>query len=161
MGVFVPSSPFVEVNVAELFTVTSTQQLFLLGSIAIAVGVYTYSKRVMMTVGSSIYALSPITALVVVLSSALVLFVFASQELQNLFISLHIPPIPLVPVSSSQAAVGAVIGIGLAKGGGHNVNFSVLGRISIGWVATPVISALMSFIMLYFMQNVFMNAVYK
>ncbi len=159
MGVFISASPFLEINVADLFSFSSTQQLFLIGGIAIGVGVYTYSRRVMMTVGSSIYALSPMTALVVVMSSSLVLFVFASQGLQQLFIFFHIPPIPLVPVSSSQAVIGSVIGIGLAKGG-RNVNFGVLGKIGIGWVTTPVISALMSFIALYFMQNVFMNVVY-
>ncbi|MFV2037672.1 MAG: inorganic phosphate transporter, partial [Hyphomicrobiales bacterium] len=51
VGVFVPSSPFVDVRVADLFTVSAAQQLFLLGGLAIAVGVLTYSKRVMVTVG--------------------------------------------------------------------------------------------------------------
>ncbi len=159
MGVFVPSVPFNNINIAYVATFSSTQQLFLLGGIAIAVGVFTYSRKVMTTVGSEIYTLSPVTALVVVMSSSLVLFLFASNNLSAFLISHGIPPIPLVPVSSSQAVVGAVIGIGLAKGG-KNLHLDVLGRISLGWVATPVISALISFISLYFMQNVFMNQVY-
>ena len=44
MGVFVPSSPFIDLEVGDFFTVTSIQQLFLLGSLAIAVGVITYSS---------------------------------------------------------------------------------------------------------------------
>ncbi len=42
MGVFVPVSPFTDFALTEQFTLTSVQQLFLLGSIAIAVGVFTY-----------------------------------------------------------------------------------------------------------------------
>ncbi len=160
MGVFVPSSPFRDLNVAGLLTFTSTQQLFLIGGIAIAVGVFTYSRRVMETVGNSIFTLSPITALIVVTSASLVLFLFASRGLHDLLMSYGLPTIPLVPVSSSQAVVGAVIGIGLAKGG-RNMHLATVGRISIGWVLTPVISAIITFISLYFMQNVFMNAVYQ
>lgn len=160
MGVFVPSSPFRDFSIDGLVTITSAQQLFFLGGIAIAVGVVTYSKRVMDTVGGSIYTLSPITALIVVLSNAMVLFLFASERLRDLLVSMNLPPLPLVPVSSSQAVVGAVIGIGLAKGA-RNLHLDVVGRISLGWVSTPVISAVISYISLYFMQNVFMNEVYK
>lgn len=154
MGVFVESVPFDDLTIFGPLVMSKTQQLFLLGSAAIAVGVFTYSKKVMSTVGSGIFKLSPLTAFIVVLASSLVLFIFASTGLRDLLISLHLPPIPLVPVSSSQAVVGAVIGIGLAKGG-RNIRFGALGRIVIGWVTTPVIAALFCFILLYFMQNVF------
>jgi len=49
-------------------------------------------------------------------SQALVLFIFSSTSLQQFVIGLGLPPIPLVPVSSSQAVVGAVCGIALARG---------------------------------------------
>ncbi len=44
---------------------------------------------------------------------------------------------PLVPVSSSQAIVGSVIGIGLIKGG-RGIRRRVLGEIGMAWVATPI-----------------------
>lgn len=160
MGVFVPSSPFRDLSIDGLFTFTSTHQLFLIGGIAIAVGVFSYSRRVMETVGGSIFTLSPISALIVVMSASMVLFLFASRELYELLQSFGLPTIPLVPVSSSQAVVGAVIGIGLAKGG-RNLHLETVGRISLGWVLTPIISAVITFISLYFMQNVFMNTVYQ
>lgn len=160
MGVFVPSSPFRAFSIGGFISFSAAQQLFLLGGIAIAVGVFTYSRRVMETVGSNIYTLSPITALIVVASSSLVLFIFSSRELNELLMFLSLPQIPLVPVSSSQAVVGAVIGIGLAKGG-RNIHLDVIGRISLGWVSTPVISAIMAYISLFFMQNVFMNQVHQ
>lgn len=158
MGVFTNSIQLPSIDLG-LFTVNNTQILFFLGSVAIAVGVFTYSKKVMMTVGNSIYKLSPATALIVVFSSSFVLFIFASVSLQNLFISLGIPPIPLVPVSSSQAVVGAVIGIGLGKGD-KNINFGKLKKISAGWIFTPTISLILTYISLFFMENVFMNSVY-
>ena len=159
MGVFVNSSPFKDVTIGNLIHFSSIQQLFLLGGLAIAVGVYTYSKRVMMTVGAGIFKLSPVSALVVVLASSTALFLFASQGLKHFLVSHGLPSFPLVPVSSSQAVVGAVMGISLAKGG-RNLNLKVLGRISMGWVATPVASLILSYIMLFFMQNVFMQKVF-
>ena len=79
------------------------------------------------------------TALIVVLAQALVLFLFASVALESWLASRGLPTIPLVPVSSSQAVIGAVIGIGLAKGG-RNIQVRVLGRIASGWVSTPLVA---------------------
>jgi PiT family inorganic phosphate transporter len=135
-------------------SLSGTQQLFLLGGIAISAGIYTYSRKVMFTVGNDLYKLTPATALVVVLSVALVLFIFASKDLQALLLYLDIPAIPLVPVSSSQAVVGAVIGIGLSRGG-KGIQYRVMGRISLGWLITPIAACLLTFIMLFFVQNVF------
>ncbi len=155
MGVFTSSSPFQDIAVGKLFHLSSTQQLFLLGGIAIAVGVFTYSQKVMMTVGSNIFKLSPISAFVAVASSSIVLFIFASQGLKHFLVSHGLPSFPLVPVSSSQSIVGAVLGISIAKGG-RNIHWRILGKISIGWVLTPVAAAILSYFSLFFMQNVFM-----
>ena len=154
MGVFVPVSPFTAFSIGDLFTVSSAQQLFLLGSVAIAVGVFTYSKKVMMTVGSSLMSLSPVAAFVVVVSHSIVLFLFASQNLENFLASYGLPTIPLVPVSSSQAVIGAVVGIGLLKGG-RGIRGRVLGNIAAGWAVTPFIAGLICFVSLFFLQNVF------
>ena len=163
MGVFVPSSPFENLKIAGIFDISAVEQLFLLGAIAIAVGVFTYSKRVMMTVGGSLMTLSPTGALVVVMSSSLVLFVFSSKELSNFVASLGLPPIPLIPVSSSQAVVGAVIGIAMLQGlkGVRQVKWGVLGGIASGWVTTPVIAAVIAFVSLFIVQNVFDQQVYQ
>ena len=160
MGVFIHDSPFQAIPLGSITTFSSTQQLFLLGGIAIAIGVFTYSKKVMLTVGKGIFKLSPVTAFIVVLASALVLFIFSSVELKAFLTKMHLPSLPLVPVSSSQAVVGAVMGIGIAKGG-RNIKLGVLGKISVGWIATPIIAAVICFVMLYFMQNVFMARVHS
>ena len=154
MGVFVNTSPFTDINIANLFVLTSIQQLFLLGGIAIAVGVFTYSKKVMFTVGNDLLKLSPVSAFVVVLSHSIVLFLFASQGISSFLISLNLPALPLVPVSSSQAIVGGVIGIGLLKGG-KEVKWSVAGKISIGWVVLPLLTMVIAMLILYILKYMF------
>jgi PiT family inorganic phosphate transporter len=64
-----------------------------------------------------------------------------------------------VPVSSSQAVVGAVIGIGILKGG-KEVQWDIAGKISIGWFLLPVMAALISFIILFVLQNIFNQTVH-
>jgi PiT family inorganic phosphate transporter len=160
MGVFVDVSPFKGFSVAELFTLTSIQQLFLVGAIAIAVGVFTYSKRVMVTVGAGILPMSPVSAWVVVIAHSIVLFLFASQGLEHLLANAGLPTIPLVPVSSSQAVVGAVVGLGLMRGG-RDIDWRLVGNIAGGWATTPVISGMVCFVALFFLQNVFNQQVYR
>ncbi len=160
MGIFVPVSPFTDLSVAGIFSLTAAQQLFFIGGIAIAIGVFTYSRRVIVTVGEGIIQLSPVAAFVAVGAHSIVLFLFASQGIEGFLISHGLPTIPLVPVSSSQAIVGAVIGIGLLTGG-RNIRWRLVGGIASGWVATPIIAAIISFISLFFLQNVFQQETYR
>jgi PiT family inorganic phosphate transporter len=157
MGVFIKVSPFNDIVIGNV-TFSGVQQLFLLGGIAIALGVFTYSKKVMMTVGKSIFKISPINAFIVVLATSLVLFVFSSEGLYHFLTSRNLPAFSLVPVSQSQAVVGAIMGIALAKGG-RNIDLSQIGKISFGWVLTPLISMGISFVALNILQNVFLQPV--
>ncbi|MBM3567067.1 MAG: inorganic phosphate transporter, partial [Alphaproteobacteria bacterium] len=159
VGVFLPASPFVEFRVLDLFTVTSAQQLFLLGGVAIAVGVYTYSGKVVHTVGQGLYTLSPVAAWVVVMAHSLVLFLFASEGLEGILAALGLPTIPLVPISSSEVIVGAVLGVAVVKGA-HNIRWRMLGRIGVGWAMTPAIAGILCFFGLFVLQNVFGQNVY-
>lgn len=93
-----------------------------IGGLSIALGVLTYSGRVMMTVGKGIVPLDPFSAMVVVFAEAATLHLFTQIG---------------VPVSSSQAVVGAVVGIGFAKGL-QTINGRVVLKIGLGWVLTPV-----------------------
>lgn len=160
MGVFVPAAPFSTIEIAGVARFGPAQQLFLLGGFAIAAGVLTYSKRVMLTVGGGLLPLSPVAAWVVVMAHSIVLFLFASRGLQGLLLSLGLPAIPLVPVSSSQAVVGAVLGIGLMQGG-RAVRWPVVGSVALGWVFTPLVAGIACYIGLFFLQNVFAQEVYR
>ena len=153
VGVFIPSAPNITLDFG-FFTLDGTQLLFLGGGLSIAVGIITYSKKVMQTVGNSLMKLNAETAIIVVLAHSLVLFVFSSQSLSDLFVRIGLPEIPLVPVSSSQAIVGAIIGIGLLKGG-RNIQVKVIGKIAMGWLITPIIAGFIAFFALFFMSNVF------
>jgi len=106
------------------------------------------------TVGHDIYKLSPATALVALLAETFVLFLFSSRGLQNILLSIGLPAIPLVPISSTQAMVGAVLGIGLAKGG-KNIKYNVLGKVTLAWIVAPLMAFLLSFVALFISQNVF------
>ena len=105
----------------------------LIGGLSIVSGVLTYGKKVMMTVGKSIVPLDPYSAFVVVLAEALTLHIFTQIG---------------VPVSSSQAVVGAVVGVGLV-GGLRTINPLILLRIAIGWIMTPTLAGVLGFLFVY------------
>jgi inorganic phosphate transporter, PiT family len=159
VGIFVPISPFADISFLGWFKLNAAQQLFLLGGISIAVGTFTYGKKVMLTVGEGITEMSPVAAFVAVLANAVVLFLFASQDLQIFLLGQGLPAFPLVPVSSSQAIVGSVIGIAIIKGG-RTIRWRMLGEITGAWVATPIAAVLISFISLFVFQNVFQQKAY-
>ncbi len=159
VGIFVPISPFADISFMGWFKLNTAQQLFLIGGIAIAVGTFTYGKKVMLTVGAGITEMSPVAAFVAVLSNAVVLFLFASEGLRAFLLGHGLPAFPLVPVSSSQAIVGSVIGIALVKGG-RGIRWRMIGEIAGAWIATPVVAIVISFISLFILQNVFQQKTY-
>ncbi|GEM_PF-23678 len=154
MGVFIPSIAPDKVLELGLFSLSGTQQLFLIGAVAIAVGAITYSRKIMKTIGNNIMELSSEAALVVVLSHSIVLFVFSSQALHDFLISIGMPSFPLVPVSSTQAIVGAILGVGLLKKA-QEIKFGILRGFAVGWITTPLIAGLISFFALFIFDNVF------
>lgn len=153
MGVFLPAFNLQELNLG-IISLNSSRQLFLLGGLSIAAGIITYSKRVMQTIGANIVQLSPEAAVVVVLAHSLVLFLFSSSALSSFLKGAGLPSIPLVPISSSQVIIGCVLGIGLYKGI-RNINFSLLGQVAAGWIATPVITCILTYLSLFFFKNMF------
>ncbi|MCC6398513.1 MAG: anion permease [Bacteroidetes bacterium] len=160
MGMFVSAYPLSELPVAGIMTISGTQQLFLIGGFSIAAGMYTYGERVLATVGKDLYKSTPLSGLVVILAETLVLFLFTSESLEGILLRLGLPTIPLVPLASTQVVIGAVIGVGLAKGG-RGINYGVLLKIASGWITAPIAAGLLAFILLFFVQNVFEQRVVK
>lgn len=111
-----------------------------IGGIAIAIGVLTFSKRVMMTVGGSIANISQVDGFLVIIAMALTVVIMGEWM--------------GIPVSTSQAVVGAVIGAGLVSGV-KNVNFGVFKRIAIAWVSSPTVAGLMTYLVALATQSYF------
>ena len=101
----------------------------LVGGLAIAFGALTANKNVMMTVGKNLVPLDYYSAFVAILAEAIAVHIFA---------------IVGVPVSSSQAIIGAVLGVGLVTGT-RTINIKTLRNILIGWIGGPTIAGLVSF----------------
>lgn len=104
------------------------EHLAALGGVSIALGVITFSKGVMITVGSGIMKLDAFTGLVAVASMAVTVHAFAMLG---------------VPVSSTQAIVGAIIGIGAIRGV-NTIRFRILRNICVAWLLTPSVSLVLS-----------------
>jgi PiT family inorganic phosphate transporter len=105
-----------------------------IGGISIALGVLTYSRKVMTTVGKGIVPLDPFTAFIVVFAEAATLHAFTQVG---------------VPVSSSQAVVGAVGGVGLV-GDIRTVHLPKLARIGVGWLMTPLVAGALAAGLIHF-----------
>ena len=103
----------------------------LLGGVGLAIGALTYSRNVMHTVGSGITKLDALSASAAQLGAALTVWSF---------VQLHIP------VSTTQAIVGAVIGVGLVKGTSA-VSGRKLSHIWIVWVLGPIITCVLSIVL--------------
>ncbi len=103
----------------------------IIGGLTIAIGVLTFSKRVMMTVGGEIAEISQVDGFVVIIASAL------TVVLMGEFMG--------IPVSTSQSVVGAVIGAGLVNGV-KKVHFGVFKRIAIAWVSSPTAAGLLTYL---------------
>ncbi len=95
--------------------------LALLGGVAMGVGALTYGRKVTATVGKSITPLDLPAAFAAQLSAAF---------------GVHLFSVLGIPVSTSQAIVGAVIGVGLTKGA-RAVSRQKIITIAVGWIVAP------------------------
>lgn len=122
-------------NVTSIYTgrinLLSINQAIIVGGVTIALGVLTYSRGVMKTVGENLVTLSPISGLISVLTGAIVVYIYAKIG---------------IPVSASQAIVGAVIGIGLVKGV-NTISLKNIRNILFGWFGTPTVAGIISFLL--------------
>jgi len=109
-----------------------------IGGLSIASGVLTYSRKVMRTIGMRIVPMDACSAVVSELSEAITVHIFTQVG---------------VPVSTSQAIVGAVVGVGIVKNV-KTVSKRMLVEIGIGWVSTPLLSGLISYSIIKIWQGI-------
>jgi len=125
-------------NVTGVYIQTGHLTVFqaaLLGGGSIALGALTYSRNVMITVGKNLVRLDPFGAFIAVFSMAVVVHLFA---------------IIGAPVSTSQAIIGSVLGIGILKGG-QTIKFRTLVMIVFGWIGTPGIALAFAYLIFRFL----------
>ena len=102
-----------------------------LGGVSIAFGAVSYGQKVTDTVGKGIAPLDVQSAFIALISSAFGVHVFSMWG---------------IPISTSSAIVGAVVGVGLVNGAKAISRKTIL-TILIGWVLTPTLSATTAFLM--------------
>jgi PiT family inorganic phosphate transporter len=114
--------------VGNLLSVTEAA---LIGGLCIGLGMISFSKGVIATVGKGIIALDHFSGMIAVLAHSITVWVYSLVG---------------IPVSSSQAIVGAVIGLGYARGAKLS-NPRIVLNIVLAWVATPLVAGLISYIL--------------
>ena len=113
--------------------------VLLVGGIAIVVGLATYGYKVMETIGSKITELTPSRGYCATLASSATVIVASGLGM---------------PVSTTHIAVGAVMGVGLARGIGA-LDLRVLGNIVLSWFITLPVGAALAAIFFYILQAIF------
>lgn len=116
-------------NVTAVFVGSGTLSVFnaaLIGGLSIAFGIITNGRHLMESIGKKLVKLDPFSALIVLLAVG---------------ITVHIYSIIGVPVSSSQAIIGGVLGVGIIRGV-NTIKTKMLFNILIGWFLTPFVACL-------------------
>lgn len=110
-----------------------------LGGIGIVLGLATYGYKVMRTIGGKITALTPTSGFCATVAAAITV-VFASRT--------------GMPVSTTHIAVGAVVGVGLARGFAA-LDLRVVGGIFASWVVTLPAGGILSAAFFFMFKGIF------
>ena len=113
--------------------------ILLLGGVGIIIGLATLGYQVMKTVGEDITALTPTRGFCATLAAATTVVVASRTGL---------------PVSTTHIAVGAVIGVGLARGVGA-LDLRVIGTIVVSWVVTLPIGGALAALFFFTLKGIF------
>jgi PiT family inorganic phosphate transporter len=113
--------------------------VLLIGASGIVIGLGTLGYRVMMTVGRAITELTPSRGFAAELAAAGTVVVASGTGL---------------PISTTHTLVGAVLGVGLARGIGA-INLGVVGKIILSWIVTLPVGAGLSILFFFVLKGVF------
>ena len=113
--------------------------ILLLGGLGIVAGLMMLGYRVIETVGKNITELTPSRGFAATLAAATTVVLASGTG---------------IPISTTHALVGAVLGVGLARGI-SSVNAGVVGRIIISWIITLPIGAGLSVVFFYVFKSIF------
>ena len=113
--------------------------VLVVGGVGIVVGLATMGYRVMKTIGTRITQLTPSRGFCATLAAAATVVLASRTGL---------------PVSTTHIAVGAVIGVGLARGVGA-IDLRVVGGIIVSWLVTLPVGAVLSALFFFTLKGMF------
>ncbi len=113
--------------------------ILLLGGAGIVMGLATWGYRVIMTIGRKITHLTPSRGFAAELAAATTVVIASGTG---------------IPVSTTHTLVGAVLGVGLAKGVSA-LNLGMVGRIVLSWLITLPVGAVLSILFFFLFRAVF------
>ncbi len=112
--------------------------VLLLGGVGIVVGLATFGRHVIATVGEKITQLTPSRGFAAELAAASTIVIASGTGM---------------PVSTTHTLVGAVLGVGMARGI-EAIDLRVVGRIFASWIVTVPIGALLAIVFFYILRAV-------
>jgi len=115
--------------------------ILLLGAVGIVLGLATYGWRVIRTVGKNITELTPSRGFAAELAAASTVVIASGTGL---------------PVSTTHTLVGAVLGVGIARGIGA-LNLRVVRNIMLSWIITLPAGGILAIIFFFLLKGIFYN----
>ncbi|MCW8829141.1 MAG: inorganic phosphate transporter [Gammaproteobacteria bacterium] len=113
--------------------------ILLLGGVGIVIGLVTYGHRVIATVGTGITELTPSRGFAATLGAATTVVIASGTGL---------------PISTTHTLVGAVLGVGLARGIAA-LNLNVVRTIFLSWIVTLPAGAILAIIFFFMLKGIF------
>lgn len=113
--------------------------ILILGGVGIVIGLATMGYKVMQTIGTKITELTPTRGYCATLAAATTVVIASKTGL---------------PVSTTQIAVGCVMGVGLARGVGA-LDLRVIGNIVVSWVITLPAGAILAAAFFFLFKGIF------
>jgi len=110
-----------------------------LGGIGIVIGLMMYGKKVIATVGNQITELTPSRGFAATLAAATTVVLASGTGL---------------PISTTHTLVGAVLGVGLARGMAA-LNLTVVRNIFMSWIVTLPAGAILSILFFFVLKGIF------
>jgi len=132
------------VSIIEYGSLTATQAslpiwILLLGALGVTLGLAMYGHRVITTIGKGITELTPSRGFAAELAAATTIVLASGTGL---------------PISTTQTLVGAVLGVGFARGISA-LRLNVVGKIFMSWIITIPIGATLAIIFFYLLKFTF------
>lgn len=112
-----------------------------LGGLGIVIGLATMGYKVMQTIGTKITELTPTRGYCATLAAATTVVVASKLGL---------------PISTTQVAVGAVMGVGIARGIGA-LDLRVIGGIMLSWLITLPVGMILAALFFFLFRGIFIS----